>query len=139
MTILQKNNNYNIYKSKDLCKVLYSHLTYGLVIVVIIFFFLGHVFGSRIVLDFWFVLNLRVPLFWFFLGIAISIIDHINVIILKCYPGWLSSQTCWPWGTFLLSRRIPQISVLWGLAGAAALVVFISMYVGLLLGVGQCP
>ena len=35
-------------------------------------------------------------LFWFLIGIAIFIIDHIYIIVLKYYPGWLSSQACQP-------------------------------------------
>ena len=53
--------------------------------------------------------DLGVPLPWFFIITSFFIINHVYIIILECYPGWLPSQTCWPSrGTFLLSRRIPQ-------------------------------
>ena len=44
--------------------------------------------------------------------------------------GCLLKQAGHPRGTFLLSWRIPWISVLWGLAGAAA-AVSIDKYMGL--------
>ena len=48
-------NSYNIYGIISILKnfkVLYSGLIYGFVIVVIELLFLGHVFGSGIVIDF---------------------------------------------------------------------------------------
>ena len=44
--------------------------------------------------------------------------------------GCFFKQLGHPWGILLLSGRIPQISVLWGLAGDTA-AAFIAKYVGL--------
>ena len=33
---------------------------------------------------------------WYFIIVSFFIIDHIYIVILECYPGWLPSQTCWP-------------------------------------------
>ena len=68
----------------------------------------GAYFGSRIVTYSQFVLDLRVPLTWFFIIISFFIINHIYIIILECYPGWLPSQTCWPsMGYFSLVQENP--------------------------------
>ena len=56
---------------------------------------------------------------------------HVDVIVLKGYPGWLFLQACGPsMGYSSLVWRIPQISVQWGLAGVAA-AAFIAIYIGL--------
>ena len=43
-----------------------------------------------------FVLDLGVPLPCFFIITGFFIINHVDIIILECYPGWLPSKTCWP-------------------------------------------
>ena len=112
---------------------------YGLIVVIIVHFLMGHILGCRIVAYFQFVLDLRVPLPWFFIIISFFIVNHIYIIILECYNGWLPSQTCWPsTGYFSLVQEDPQISVLWGLAGSVA-TAFMAKYVGLFWGVRQCP
>ena len=55
-----------------------------------------HILGCGIVAYLQFVLDLRVPLPWFFIITSFFIVNHVYIIILECYPGWLPSQTCWP-------------------------------------------
>ena len=33
---------------------------------------------------------------WFFIITGLFIINHVDIIIFECYPGWLPSKTCWP-------------------------------------------
>ena len=89
---------------------------YGFIIVITISLFMGHVLSCWIVSYFYFILNLRMPFPWFFI---LFVIYDIDVIVSKCYPGWLPSlrQAGQPWGTLLLSGRIPQTSCLWDLIG----------------------
>ena len=37
-----------------------------------------------------------VSLPWFFVVAGLFIIHDIDIIIFKCHPGWLPSETCWP-------------------------------------------
>ena len=43
-----------------------------------------------------FILDLGVPLPQFFIVAGLFIVNYIDVIVFECYPGWLSSKTCWP-------------------------------------------
>ena len=55
------------------------------------------------------------PFPWFFI---LFIIYNIDVIVLKCYPGWLPSKTSWPtmgYSSFIWEG--PRISFLWDLIG----------------------
>ena len=36
------------------------------------------------------------PLPLVFIVAGLFIVNYIDVIIFKCYPGWLPSKTCWP-------------------------------------------
>ena len=42
-----------------------------------------------------FVLDLGVPLPWFFIITGLFTVNYVDIIILECYPGWLPSKTCW--------------------------------------------
>ena len=76
---------------------------------------MGHVLGCWVVTYPQLVLNLGVSLPWFFI---LFIFYDIDVIVSKCYPGWLPSETSWPstgYSSFVWED--PQTSFLWGLAG----------------------
>ena len=75
---------------------LYCHFIYGLIVVIVILFLVGHILGCGIVANFQFILDLRASLPQFFIIVSFFIIDHIYIVILEHYPGWLPSQTCWP-------------------------------------------
>ena len=101
ITNLQQINDYNTYhKNHGILHWsvwrgrLYCCFIYGPIVVIVVLFFLGHILGSGIVAYFQFILDLRVPLLWFFIIVSFFIINHIYIIIDKCYPGWLPSQTC---------------------------------------------
>ena len=80
----------------------------GFIIVVIVFFLMRHILGCRVVTYLQFVLDLGVPLPWFFIITSFFIINHVYIVILECYPGWLPSQTCWPsMGYFSLVQEDP--------------------------------
>ena len=55
-----------------------------------------YILGCRIFANPQFVLDLGVPLPWFFIITGFIIINHVDIVILECYPGWLPSKTCWP-------------------------------------------
>ena len=63
---------------------------YGFIIVIAIVLFMGHVLSCWVVSYFQFILNLGMPFPWFF---VLFIIYNIDVVVSKCYPGWLSSKT----------------------------------------------
>ena len=85
---------------------LYCHFIYGLIVVIVIFFLVGHILGCGIVAYFQFILDLRVSLPRFFIIVSFFIINHIYIVILECYSGWLPSQTCWP--------SMGYFSLVWG-------------------------
>ena len=62
---------------------------------------MGHILRCGIVAYFQFILDLRVSLPQFFITVSFFIIDHIYIIILECYPGWLPSEICWPSSGYL--------------------------------------
>ena len=66
---------------------------YGLIIVIAIGLFMGHILSCWVVSYFQFILNPGMPFPWFF---VLFVIYDIDVIVSKCYPGWLSSKTSWP-------------------------------------------
>ena len=75
---------------------LHSSLVYGFVIIVVIFLLMRHVLGCGIFTHPQFALDLGVPLHWFFIITGFFIVNHVDIVILECYPGWLPSKTCWP-------------------------------------------
>ena len=115
---------------------------------------MGHILGCRIFAHPQFVLDLGVPLPWFFINTSFFIINHVYIIILECYPGWLPSQTCWPTMVYISlvwenppdlgSMRLGRYHCcsihcqLCGAVGTTA-AAFIANYVGLFRGMGQCP
>ena len=70
--------------------------------------------------------ELWVSFFWFFI---LFIINNILIIVSKCNPGWLPSETCWPsMGYLSFIQKNPQILFLWGFVGITdAAGVFIGM------------
>ena len=73
-----------------------------------------HILRCRIVTYFQFILDLRVSLPQFFITVNFFIIDHIYIsLFLNATLGvCLLKHAGHPWGTFLLSGRIPRILVL---------------------------
>ena len=101
------------------------------IVIAIKFFFMWHVFVSRIFTYFKFIHYSQVSFFWFFICVTLLIIYHVHVIVLKGYMGGcFFKHVGHLWGVLLLSRRIPQISAWWSLAGTAA-AALIAIYVGL--------
>ena len=60
---------------------------------------------------------------------------YISLFLKATLGGCLLRQAGQPWGTLLLSGRIPQTSFLWGLAGDTG---GFDTCVGLFWGVGHC-
>ena len=104
ITLLQQSNSYNIYSMISVQNItrLYMeglstqqfHL--WIIIIVIIFLLMGHVLGCGIFAHPQFVSDLEVPHPWFFIITGFFVINHVDIVILECYPGWLPSKTCWP-------------------------------------------
>ena len=74
---------------------LHSSFIYRFLIVVIIFLLMRHILGCGIFAYPQLVLDLGVPLPWFFIITGLFIVNHVHIIIFECYPGWLPSKTCW--------------------------------------------
>ena len=91
---------------------------------------MGHILRGGIVAHFQFILDFRVSLPWFFIAVNFFVLTIYMSFLNATLGGHYLKHAGHPWGTFLLSKRIPQISVLWGLAGAAD-VVFMGRNVGL--------
>ena len=91
---------------------------------------MGHVFGSGIFVYLKFIQYSHISFSWFFIQVTLFIIYHVDIIFLKAtLGGCFFKHVGHPWGVVLLSGRIPQISIQWGFAGAAA--AFMGIYVGL--------
>ena len=55
-----------------------------------------HIFGCGIFAYPQFILDLGVPLPWFFVITGLFTVNYIDIVIFECYPGWLPSEKCWP-------------------------------------------
>ena len=100
-TSLQQINNYNIYNISSTYEFyvggcLYSSFIYQFIIVIIVFLLVRHILGCGIFAYPQFILDLGMPLPWFFIVTGLFIVNYIDIIIFECYPEWLPSKTCWP-------------------------------------------
>ena len=57
---------------------------------------MGHVYGNGIFAYFKLLQYSQVSFFQFFICVALLVIYHVNVIVLKGYLGWLFPQACRP-------------------------------------------